>query len=100
MLGRSLRLRKRQPSPRSRHSSAGRERDRQSRRLVDYGRSAGAVSPLVYQDELTDEQILALRREAAEAGDDRQVITRDLALAGDDHARMLCASAISDAQAQ
>ena len=55
---------------------------------------------IMYQDELTDEQIRALRREAAEAGDDRQVITCDRALAGDDNARMLCALAIRYARGQ
>ncbi len=46
------------------------------------------------------EQIKALRREAAMAGDEKQVALCDAALDGDEAALAECERAISDAEAQ
>ena len=50
--------------------------------------------------EVTDEQILALSREAAEAGDEDQVKICERALRGNVSARAKCACVIADAEAQ
>jgi hypothetical protein len=49
---------------------------------------------------LTTKQILALRTEAGQHGDRRQVALCDAALEGDESARAECARVISDAEAQ
>lgn len=49
---------------------------------------------------VTDEQITALRNEAATAGDLAQVAVCDRALAGSRRARRECARIIADAEAQ
>ena len=55
--------------------------------------------PEAESDDVTDEQIAALRDEAAQAGDLDQVAICERALAGDAAARAECARVIDDAQA-
>jgi len=49
---------------------------------------------------VVDEQLLALRREAAAAGDDHQVTLCTQALSGNERARRTCARVIDDARRQ
>ena len=57
------------------------------------------TQPEAESDDVTDEQIAALRDEAAQAGDLDQVAICERALAGDAAARAECARVIDDAQA-
>jgi len=50
-------------------------------------------------DNITDTQIITLRIEAAQAGDEAQVALCDRALEGDDEARAECARTIAAAEA-
>lgn len=58
------------------------------------------MSRFIYADDVTDEQIRALRTEAATVGDDRLVATCDQALSGDEPALVRVASVLTDAAAQ